>query len=142
MVAVHRATADEPWQVYADQTVNAGSLTNGTGSIDLQPLRKGQYAFAKISGAIGLPEKEGGAFILFPVPTDDRLTARFDAPLSQLALLDVIAADGRLMMRSTLGAGNSTAALDVSSVPSGSYVLRASTVQGDVLGARAFSIAR
>ena len=29
MVVAYRRTADEPWQVYADQTVNTGITTNG-----------------------------------------------------------------------------------------------------------------
>lgn len=142
MVVVHRTTADEPWQVYADQVVNMGSPTNGTGSINMDPLRKGQYAFAKISGAIGVPEEEGGAFTLFPVPTSDKLTVLFGAPTAGLLLLDVLAADGRLVQRRSVAAGTERATIDLNDAPVGNYFLRAFSAEGEVMGARSFSIAR
>lgn len=38
------------------RTVNASTLTNGLGSINIDVLRRGQYAFAKGTGAIGIAE--------------------------------------------------------------------------------------
>ncbi|HRH39822.1 MAG TPA: hypothetical protein PK760_15840, partial [Flavobacteriales bacterium] len=114
MVVAWRATADEPWQVNPDQTVNAGSLTNGTGTISMDVLRKGQYAFAKMIGAIGVPEQEGGAFKLYPVPVDDKLNVQLDAPSKELTLVDVLGIDGKLMQRRTFAAGNDRLVIDVS----------------------------
>lgn len=142
MVVVHRRTADEPWQVYADQTINAGSLTNGTGTITMETMEKGQYAFAKMSGAIGVPEQQQPAFALFPVPADDRLTLRLDAPTEETCLVDAIAADGRVVLRRTVPKGSTQLQVDVSGLAKGPYTMRVSGVAGRVLGARAFVVAR
>ncbi|MBK7944715.1 MAG: hypothetical protein IPJ85_05120, partial [Flavobacteriales bacterium] len=94
MVVVHRPTADEAWQVYPEQTINAGSLTNGSGSITMENLRKGQYAFAKMVGAIGVPEQQGAAFDVFPVPATDRITVRLSSDAPVAAFMEILAADG------------------------------------------------
>ena len=142
VVVVHRTTADEPWEVYADQTINAGSLTNGTGSITMDPLRKGQYAFAKINGAIGVPEEESGSFAIHPVPTNDRLTMRLDRPAKDLLLLDVITTDGRLVQRTGMAPGVDRTTLNVADLATGNYILRITDTQGVLFGARKFQIAR
>jgi aminopeptidase N len=142
MVAVHRPNADMPWQVYADQTVNAGSLTNGTGTIILNTLARGQYAFAKMVGAIGVPEREHGAFTLFPVPSNEALTIRLQEPAASLLFLDVVAADGKLVLRRTHGTAGTDIALDITELEPGSYWLRLATAQGEVLGARSFQVVR
>ncbi|MBK9175633.1 MAG: M1 family metallopeptidase [Flavobacteriales bacterium] len=142
LVVVHRRTADEPWQVYADQTINAGSLTNGTGTITMETLEKGQYAYAKMSGAIGVPEQQHAAFALYPVPADDQLTVRLDAPAEGTCLVDAIAADGRVVLRRTAPKGSTLLQLDVSSLAEGAYTIRVVSMSGTVLGARAFFVAR
>ncbi len=142
VVVVHRTTADEPWEVYADQSINAGSLTNGTGSITMDPLRKGQYAFAKINGAIGVPEQESGSFTIHPVPTNDRLTMHLDQPAKDLLLLDVITAKGGLVQRTGMAPGADRTTLNVSDLATGNYILRITDTQGALFGARKFQIAR
>ncbi|MBK7382619.1 MAG: hypothetical protein IPI81_04685 [Flavobacteriales bacterium] len=142
MVAVYRPNAEVPWQVHPDQTLNAGSLTNGTGSIVLNTLLKGQYAFAKMIGAIGIPEVEQGSFHMFPVPASDILNIRFDAPTDELLLMDVIAADGKLALRQTRPAHAATAMVAVGDLIPGTYWLRITTVKGEVIGTRSFQVAR
>ncbi|MCB9184022.1 MAG: hypothetical protein H6591_08885 [Flavobacteriales bacterium] len=142
MVVVHRPNAEEPWQVYPDQSINAGSLTNGTGSITMDVLAKGQYAFAKMVGAIGIPERGAPAFALFPVPADDQLTLRLDAPAPATTLIDVVSTDGRLLMRRSVKEGATALSLPVSELAEGAYIVRVSTTHGESLGTRAFTVAR
>jgi aminopeptidase N len=142
MVVAYRRTADEPWQVYADQTVNTGITTNGTGTININVLAKGQYAFAKMIGAIGMPEREGGAFSIHPVPVNDRLNIALDREAASLLLLDVLTTDGKLVQRSTIGAGMQRTQLDVTDLSEGNYLLRIADTAGDQLGARSFVVTR
>ena len=82
MLMVYRETPLDPWTVYPDQTVLTGDLFNGNGIVNLDVMRKGQYAFAKSSTSIGLTEISdlAGGLSLFPVPTSDELTVVLDAP--------------------------------------------------------------
>ncbi len=142
MVVAYRPNANQAWEVHADQTVTTGITTNGTGTININTLWKGQYAFAKMIGSIGMPEQEGGAFRLFPVPVNDQLSVALDAPSDGLLLLDVLSADGRLVQRSTLGSGSERTTMDVSGLAEGGYVLRIAEASGRLLGARSFQVAR
>lgn len=142
LVVVHRRTADEPWQVYADQTINAGSLTNGTGTITMETLQKGQYAYAKMIGTIGVPEQAQAAFTLYPVPAADRLTVQLDAPAETTVLVDALAADGRVVLRRTAPQGSTQLQLDVNALPEGAYTMRVISLSGRVLGAKGFVVSR
>ena len=141
IVMVHRASAEVPWEVYPDQTVNTGSLTNGAGSITLNTLQKGQYALAKTASTVSVPEGDSGAFALFPVPTDRSLTVRLDVPSTDMLFLDVFATDGKLVQRTTRGSGTAVVTLETGDLPDGNYVLRIGAGTGTI-GARRFEIVR
>jgi hypothetical protein len=143
---VYRPTPNDAWQVYTDQEVVAGALTNGTGYINVSVLRKGQYAFAKTNGIIGTAEHTGpenGIHNVFPVPATDRVTVTGYFEGSARATLDIIASDGRIVRRQvdTLH-GPFTQTLDTRGLPSGAYLLRVMTTGGIVLGTRFMEIDR
>ena len=97
---------------------------------------------AKMIGAIGMPEQEGGAIKLFPCPANDRLTVQLDKTSNEFLLLDVFSADGRSMQRTTVAQGIDRTALDVAELAQGSYLLRIAGVSGEVLGVRSFQVER
>lgn len=141
---VYRATPQDPWEVYPDQTLSANSLTNGSGYFSIDVLRKGQYAFAKGNFIAGISEagKAGRPLQLFPVPTADLLTVRGLAP-NTTAVFSVLGIDGKLAQRSiTSTAGDGAKQLDVSALAGGSYVLQVRGLDGRVLGTGRFEVRR
>lgn len=142
LVVVHRRTADEPWEVYTDQVINAGSLTNGTGTITMNNLQKGQYAFAKMTGAIGIGELQREAFEVHPVPASDRMTLRWPQPAEELLVVEVLSADGRSAMRRTAPKGAARIDIDVEGLVPGAYTVQLLRASGGSLGARSIIVAR
>lgn len=142
---VYRTDPSMPWEIYADQTLHANSLTNGVGTIDIDVLRRGQYAFAKGLGIAGIGSQEADESHLkvFPVPATDRLTVRVGPASKGIVRLDILGTDGRMVMRAVRSVdGNSEAALDISSLTSGSYVLQARSLSGADLGHSTFLVGR
>lgn len=142
---LHRSSPNDPWSIFADQVVAAGSLTNGTGLITMNNLQKGQYAFGKIAGFIGMAERADAPFTmdLMPVPATTELVAQGTMDGQATLWWDVIGTDGRLVQRtttSTHGAYRHT--LDVSALAAGSYVLRVQDAQGIMNMDRRFEVVR
>ncbi len=143
---LYRATTDEPWQVYADQTVVAGSLTNNNGYILIDHLRKGQYTFGKSDLNIRVGELDGPeptALHVYPVPATDRLTVQGSVETAATLVVDVLATDGRIVQRTTVpAAGEFNFPVDLNGVPAGGYVLRVDTNEGVRIGTTRFSVVR
>lgn len=143
---VWRAKPGDAWEVFPFQTITTGGLTDGNGFIEVQHLRKGQYAMAKFSGAITVNEHDEpawNALEIFPVPATDRITVAGTSEGPATVVLDVLNLEGRIMRRETLGAeGAFRHTLDVAALPAGAYVLRAMTNLGLDLGARRFEVVR
>ncbi|MBX2978707.1 MAG: M1 family metallopeptidase [Flavobacteriales bacterium] len=143
---VYRATPNEPWQVYPEQVVTAGNLTNGSGYIDANNLRKGQYTLAKSSAIVGISDAEApnpADIELYPVPASQHLTVSGDSEVPCTVILDVIGTDGRIMQRSVANAqGAFQAQVDVSGLATGPYLMRATSTDGRALGTRRFEVVR
>ncbi|MBK9420197.1 MAG: T9SS type A sorting domain-containing protein [Flavobacteriales bacterium] len=140
---VYRSGPGLPWEVYPDQTVNAGILTNGLGSINIDVLRRGQYAFAKGSGFIGIPESTsvGGKLTLYPNPARDAVSVQLPNSTKGPVQCTILGNDGRMVMqasRSTDGQGRIT--LNVSELAAGQYILHVADVAGKRIGDSKFSI--
>jgi hypothetical protein len=147
MCMLYRATPNDPWEVYPHQVVSAGSLINASGSIMVTDLRRGQYAFGKTIGFVGLGEADAFDHIhvhLMPVPTADRLTVRGSLPLDGALQLDVLTLDGRQVLRSTTNAvqGVFEQQIDVSRLPAGAYLMRVMTRDGLLIGSPRFEVVR
>jgi aminopeptidase N len=142
MALVYRRTADEPWQVYPDQAVNAGSLTNGIGSITVDPLRKGQYAFAKVTGTIGIAEPAPEGFSLWPMPAADRVELRLAEPLEEQAIARLHDAMGRLVAEQALPAGIVRTAIEPLPETAGAYRLSIALRSGRLVGERPLMVVR
>lgn len=142
MAIVWRPHADQPWQLHPDQVLTAGSLTNGTGQIEVNTLYKGQYAFAKAFGAIGISEAGARAsFTLFPVPADESLVIRFAQPASEPLRLAVTDAVGRTVL-TTSSPGGPEARLVTAGLAPGTYAVQVRTAEGVNIGTRSFHVAR
>lgn len=142
---VFRAHPDDQWEVYADQEVVAGSLTNGTGYINVQHLRKGQYAFGKIDGFISIaePTEAEEGFALYPVPATDQVTVSGRIDGAHLLVVDVHDAGGRRVGRSVANAnGTFVHRVDTSTLAAGTYLVRVVTSLGHDMGTQRFEVVR
>lgn len=143
---LHRPSPEHPWEVYDAQTVNAGSLTNGTGIIIIDELRKGQYAFGKTSlnvrvGELDVPEPT--PLHVYPVPASDRITVACSVDDPATLVIDILQADGRIVRREVVpAAGAVHLPVDLNGVPPGHYLLRVDTRQGHRLGTARFQVVR
>jgi len=145
MALLHRPNSNEPWAVLEGQLVTAGNVTNGSGYITFENMQKGQYAFGKAVGAIGVEEvnDEPMSFALYPDPVSEQLTVtgQFDGQ-AQL-WWDVIGVEGRFMQRTTTTtSGVFKQQLDVSALASGTYVLRVRDARGMMQMDRRFHVVR
>ena len=140
---VYRSGPEFPWGVYPDQTVNAGTLTNGLGSINIDVLRRGQYAFAKGTGAIGIAEtaEHAGKLVLYPVPVRDALTVQLPDAAVGTVQCTVLANDGRMVMQAARNTdGNDRITLNVAELAVGNYVLHVADAKGKRIGSSGFII--
>jgi hypothetical protein len=143
---VYRASPMDPWEVYPEQEVTAGSLTNGTGYITMYNLRKGQYAFAKSSAIVAVEETTLDVvpdIAVFPVPATDRITIAGQVDAPEQLVFDVMAMDGRIVLRSTeMAHGHFLHAMDLGKVAVGPYVMRVMTTTGQLIGSKRFEVLR
>lgn len=144
VVLLYREKATDSWEVYPDQTVNAGVLVNGSGTIDINVLRKGQYAFGK-EVLTGFEERLYGpaeTLHAWPVPAKDRLAIKGWEGKGPVRL-EVYSVQGGLVlgaMRSPVP--DEVVELDVSGLVPGNYVLRARSTDGTWTARASFTVSR
>lgn len=140
---VYRERPTDPWTIAPDITVTTGPLTNGSGYIDIDVLRKGQYAFAKGTGIVSVAEHSGmGDLQVFPIPAAQAVTVRGTAVAGQL-FLRVVASDGRTIHREAFAAGGAwERVVDVSAWAPGLYVLQVHNADGLPIGQRRVEVVR
>lgn len=144
-ILVWRASAQDPWEIYPDVDPQVGSTTDGIGSFIMNNLRKGHYAFARGTAVVnvGEPDVAAGALQLFPVPAHDVLTVRGMASEGTTALLEVLDATGRAVLRRTaLVNGGFELRMDVSTLADGFYTLVGRGTNGEALGTTRFEVLR
>lgn len=144
VLVAYRADASLPWEVYSDQSVSTGIVTNGSGYIDLDVLHKGQYALATGDVTVGVPSGEAAdGLSLYPVPAADRLLVSglgaHDGPMR----ISIYSNDGRLALRTLRSTDQgSPLAVDISRLAPGGYVLQAESVRGAWTARTGFLVAR
>ncbi|MBP8823907.1 MAG: hypothetical protein KBH07_09695 [Flavobacteriales bacterium] len=144
VMLLYRPDPATPWQICADQDVHANVLTDGSGYIDIEVLRKGQYAFGKgtFVGVPG-PALREQRLVAYPVPAADRLTVLGAPGAEGLVQFTVHNEQGSVVLqfyRNTV-AGRPME-VDVSGLAPGSYVLQARTRSGGAVGKAVFVVAR
>lgn len=131
---LYRAHPGQPWTTYPHQVVVAGSLTNGTGYMELDSLLQGEYALGK-SGAIATVP--GGAgddaeeLRVYPVPAWDELQVELPDgfPADELVL---VGADGRVLMRQ-MATREPVQRVRLAGLSPGAHVLEVRSRDGGVL---------
>ncbi len=130
---LYRAHPGEPWTTYPHQVVVAGSLTNGTGYMELDTLLQGEYALGR-SGAIasvqGPESADHAELIVYPVPAVDHMLVECADAFAGMEL-GLIAADGREVLRQRC-TREPVQTLAVDGIPSGAYVLELRDGRGGV----------
>ncbi len=145
VLIAYRPDASTAWEVYSDQTVHTGIVTNGSGYIDIDVLRKGQYALAKGDVSVNVPTVAATAdgLLLYPVPASDRLLIDGLGEHNGSMRISIYNTDGRLALR-TLRTTEQGAplALDISRLAPGSYVLQAESDHGKWAARAGFVVVR
>lgn len=144
-VLLYREDSSQPWELCSDFTLGGGSLTNGDGSFEIDPLRQGQYAFANgdISAGVDITPLQPASFLIYPNPAKDVLQISGSYPSQETALFDVLSINGKLVQRSSgIVHDGFIKSIDTSMLESGVFFIRVVTENGDVLGLERFEILR
>ncbi len=144
LILVYRQSPMQPWEPYFDATYNKGSLTNHTGYVQIEVLRKGEYAFANGSAVAGVGGVEAASATdlwLYPVPASDRVNVRGRVEGGQRLWFDVHALDGRLVRSEAATVQDAyTHTLGTDGLPNGLYMLRVRDGEGRRLGTARFEV--
>lgn len=124
ILLIWRPDASTPWELVPEWELQAGNLFNGTGTVTVPVLQKGQYAFANGDAAAsiqGLAQAED--FYAYPNPCTDRLVVQLPVTSSdhQLELVDMT---GKIVWNMRSGNGQQSTELDVTGFAAGKYLLR------------------
>jgi len=142
-ILVYRENAETPWRLCPDVTLVLGNLTDGSGNMKIDTLRKGQYAFAKGNVIIGMEETDSRPLDLgiVPDPADDHIRVRGRYEGAATLFFDVLDMDGGLVQRTTVAVANTfDRNVPVATLPAGSYLLRAHDGKGGLIGTGRFSV--
>lgn len=145
MVLLYRPTAHDPWSICPNQVITAGNLTNGSGLIRAQHMRKGQYTFGKAEAIIGIGEGADTPFTatVGPVPATTTLFVSGHLDGTATVNWDLVAMDGRIVQRTTSTiAGTYHQVVDVQQLATGFYIVRATITSGEPLIEQRFEVAR
>ncbi len=145
VLVLYRADPSQPWEVQPDQTVHAGVLTDGSGYIDIDVLLKGEYAFGKGEDFTGIASTDASQEHLYihPIPASDHLLVSGLEPTAGITRFRVLNMQGVVVQttyRRTVT--DEVLRMDVTSLPSGSYVLHAEAMVGAWSARSKFVIAR
>jgi|688.fasta_scaffold14563_3 aminopeptidase N len=146
LILAYRATPLDLWEPYFDATPMKGNLTNGSGYVQIDTLRQGEYAFANGAANVGVGGVGDGAandLWLYPVPASDRLSVRGRVTGTQRLWFDVMALDGRLIcsIPATVQ-GTYTQDLGLEGMRNGLYLLHVRGADGARLGTARFEVMR
>jgi hypothetical protein len=145
LILAYRATPLDPWEPYFDATYFKGSLTNGNGYVQIDTLRRGEYAFANGSAIAGISgvEVDGGGLWLYPVPANDRITVRGEVSGGRRLWAEITALDGRTVRSVPFTAeGPYTTDIALDGMADGLYVLHVRDGEGRRLGTARFEVVR
>lgn len=128
---VHRVDASDPWSIYPWVTMQLGS-NNGSGTIRVDSLISGDYAFANVESTVGILEYEEeveSRFHLYPNPVADLLYVSTEVPGPyQLKLYDLggklVWEENRFLDRKEFRG------MDVKNLAPGNYELNISSENG------------
>lgn len=129
LMLVYRETSADEWINYPDYNLNAGSLTSGTGNIQIEPLRKGQYALANGDVSLTIPALDLAIeeIQLFPNPSTDQINIKMSSRVTKKGQveLEIYDSSGKLCGGQILGAGQASDVItyNTSDLINGNYIL-------------------
>lgn len=143
-ILVYRRNAAEPWKVYNDFTVTAGSLTNGAGTIRINTLIPGEYAFAKGDKTQSVFEPFNSRNLhIYPNPSAEVLFAETDGLQPGNYSMEIISAEGRVCLQKNIEIRlKSPQEIATSQLANGTYLMRLRSADGAETGIARFVVLR
>ncbi|MCB0760439.1 MAG: T9SS type A sorting domain-containing protein, partial [Flavobacteriales bacterium] len=139
LIFIYREDPSQPWTVYPHQTLVAGNINTGTGSLKLDILYLGEYALANgdVNAAVSEIHGENNAVLaVYPSParTYVNLQATFESYTGAISieLYDTLGKRAIRQMGTALN-GEFFHRLDIADLPRGMYVVRLLNDRGEVL---------
>ena len=145
VLVLYRANPTMPWGAVPDQTIHAGVLTDGSGYIDINVLLKGEYAFGKGVNPAGISSLEGREMNLnvYPVPASDHIVVDGLENSKGPVQITVLNAVGEVVLTTYRQAiPDGSIRVDVSRLPSGSYIIHAEAMSSEWSGRSKFVVSR
>lgn len=128
VLLLHRTGAGAAWEVYPDQTVSAGVLSDGSGYINIDVLRKGEYAFGKgvYLAHINSHARQAETLGIHPVPASDQIMVEgIQAPKGAVRF-SVMNMHGEVVLTNHRPSGAAgPVRIAVGELPAGAYLLLA-----------------
>ena len=129
LILVYREDATSPWEEYLYYFKTTGSsTTNASGSMTMETLMPGQYAFANalLTTQIENVEFDDSALSVFPNPASTEISIQGSTDIDGNYILEMFDMRGLLVKRELFNwpQGNFAELIDVSGLNAGSYYLR------------------
>ena len=150
IMLVYRPDAATMWTEYNEYTVISGAPTNGSGTIKIDVLLPGQYAFANRDNTVDVAEppateQVGNTIVLFPNPAvRDFVNVRGAYHYRGDALIQVHDVKGALVLQHevSITQTESLETLDIATLSPGLYHVHVLGADGQLLDGTAFEIFR
>lgn len=150
IMLVYRPDAASMWTEYNEYTVISGAPTNGSGTIKIDVLLPGQYAFANRDNTVDVAEppateEVGNTIVLFPNPAvRDFVNVRGAYQYRGDALIQVHDVKGALVLQRevSITQTESLETLDIAPLSPGLYHVHVLGADGQLLDGTAFEIFR
>lgn len=121
LVLFHRNNPSEDWKVVSNCTFNSqGSKTDGSGRVDVNEFKLGQYAFGWKRGIVNIDDKILNNNIkVYPSIAKDYVTVETQANLNE-TFLSIIDFTGKVVLKKEFS-GNDV--VDITSLSAGNYIV-------------------
>lgn len=124
LILLYRKDAGDDWSIFPWYTKTTGSLTDKVGTIMIDSLLAGEYAFGMRGQAVAITEhsKNNENLKVYPNPSSHELTVELNG--MSMADVRIIDMSGKVILTEK---GNGTIKLDVSMLSNGIYFIEAGT---------------
>lgn len=143
-ILVYRPDVSAPWRVCNDFTVTAGSLTNGAGSIRINRLLPGHYAFAKGDKLLSLHELPAEKTLqVYPNPAENMLYIDTKGLPYNKYVVEIVSLNGSVCMQEVMNSSlSSSFTMAVNQLSNGIYLLRLRSFDNQEIRQARFAIIR
>lgn len=130
----YRASPDQPWIEFPYYLYQPGSLTNGNGTILIDSLIAGEYAFAKGNPEFGVGIEELTSddiqMQLYPNPVSNMLNLEWEKELGRITVSNV---KGQVVIDQAVNRGQNRMTIDVSDLANANYMINVYDVVGNLI---------